>query len=295
MFTEGVSYSNLVRYWSHPAAAGVDLMRARFRRHEFRRHSHETFAIGLIEVGPEDLGFGTGSDVVASGGLVLINPGEVHTGRAAADNEWSYRVFYPDVDLMTALARELTVGGPPAFREQIVYDRQMFANLRAAHQAADTCDDLTSSSLLQATFGRLLSRYGEPVRRRLAASASCGYVDRATAVLLDRMTSPPSLDELAALVGTGKFALLRAFLKVHGMPPYEYLSQLRVRRVQRMLESGAGLADVAAAVGFTDQSHMSRRFREVIGMPPGAYRRAYHEVAQSGTRHDARRISTVVR
>lgn len=68
-----------------PAVAGVDLMRARFRRHEFRRHSHETFAIGVTEVGAEDLGFG--ADVVVPGGLILINPGEVHTGRAAADGE----------------------------------------------------------------------------------------------------------------------------------------------------------------------------------------------------------------
>jgi AraC-like DNA-binding protein len=272
-----VSDPNLVRYWSHPAVAGVDLMRARFRRHEFRRHSHETFAIGLIEVGPEDLGFGAGSGVVASGGVVLINPGEVHAGRAAADNEWSYRVFYPDPQLMTALARELSVGGPPAFREQIVYAPQLFADLRAAHQAADTCDDLTSSYLLQVTLGQLLTRYGEPARRRLATSTSRRYVDRATTVLHDRMMSPPTLDELAVLVGTGKFALVRAFRTVHGLPPYAYLNQLRVRRVQRMLERGIGLADAAAAVGFTDQSHMSRNFRGIVGVPPGAYRRVRKE------------------
>ncbi|GIF76218.1 AraC family transcriptional regulator [Asanoa siamensis] len=272
-----MSSSNLVRYWSHPAVAGVDLMRARFRRHEFRRHSHETFAIGLIETGPEDLGFGTGSDIAASGGVVLINPGEVHAGRAAADNEWSYRVFYPDPELITALAKELTVGGPPAFREQIVYAPQMFADLRAAHQAADKCDDLASSYLLQVTLGRLLTRYGEPARRRLTAFASRQYVDRATAVLHERMMSPPTLDELAALVGTGKFALLRAFHTVHGVPPYVYLNQLRVRHVQRMLERGVGLADAAAAAGFTDQPHMSRNFRAIIGVAPGAYRRECEE------------------
>ncbi|WP_203995586.1 AraC family ligand binding domain-containing protein [Virgisporangium aurantiacum] len=120
-------------------------MHARFRRHRFRRHSHETFAIGLIEAGPEDLGFSTGTDVVTAGGLVLINPGDVHTGRAAADNAWSYRVFYPDVELIAALAGELAFGRPPVFRERIVYSPQLFAALRAAHRAAGTRDDLSGA------------------------------------------------------------------------------------------------------------------------------------------------------
>lgn len=268
----GVSEGNRVRYWRHPAVSGVDLMRARFHRHAFARHSHETFCVGVTEVGTENLGFGTGPDLVGPGGLILINPGEVHTGQAAAPGEWGYRALYPTVELISAIADELRIGGgAPAFRERIVYDRQSAAAFVAAHRAAEDGEALESSTLMHTALARLLHRYSGPPRRP-TAPAGGHQVAEASAVLRDRMLAPPTLDELAELVGTGKFALLRAFHAVHGLPPFTYLTQLRVRRVRGLLEAGVRPAEAAVAAGFADQAHMSRHFHRMVGIPPGAYR-----------------------
>jgi len=51
-------------------------------------------------------------------------------------------------------------------------------------------------------------------------------------------------------------------------------SRLRVERAARLLrESDRGLADIAMATGFCDQSHMNRLFRRVLGRPPTEIRR----------------------
>jgi AraC-like DNA-binding protein len=69
------------------------------------------------------------------------------------------------------------------------------------------------------------------------------------------------------------FALLRAFRGETGLPPHAYLNQLRVRLARRLLDRGVAPAEVAAEVGFADQAHLTRHFKRVMGVPPGAYQR----------------------
>jgi AraC-like DNA-binding protein len=87
------------------------------------------------------------------------------------------------------------------------------------------------------------------------------------------MADPPSLDELSAATGLGPFALLRAFRAETGLPPHAYLNQLRVRQARSLLDGGLAPAQVAACTGFADQAHLTRHFKRVVGVPPGAYQR----------------------
>lgn len=264
------------KYWAHPAVPGVDLMRARFVRHAFGRHSHPTFAIGVVERGLERLRIGDRTEYVGPGGLVLINPDVVHTGAPAMTGGWAYRVLYPPAQLLA----ELTGAASPWFAEPLVDDRDAAAAVLAAHRAAEQGDALTSSTLLLTMLAGLGARHGRarPDHTTHAAHAGthhAGARQAATArdVLAERLVDPPSLDELAALVGTGRFALARAFRHRYGLPPHAYLNEQRVRRACALLETGQPPSAVAAAVGFADQAHLTRHFRRVVGVPPGQYRR----------------------
>lgn len=260
-------------YWAHPAVPGVDLMRARFVRHAFAPHSHPTFAIGVVERGVERLRIGDRTEYVGPGGLVLLNPDVVHTGAAAAAGGWTYRVLYPPATLLA----ELAGAAPPWFERALVDDREAAAAVVAAHRAAEDGDPLTSSTLLLTTLAGLGSRYGRARRGHAGDHAGSRAGDRradaAREVLRDRLVDPPSLDELAGLVGAGRFALVRAFRRRFGLPPHAYLNQQRVRRACALLAAGHAPAAVAAAVGFADQAHLTRHFRRMIGVPPGQYRR----------------------
>jgi AraC-like DNA-binding protein len=73
--------------------------------------------------------------------------------------------------------------------------------------------------------------------------------------------------------GMSPFALLRAFRDDTGLPPHAYLNQLRVRLARRLLDRGLAPALVAAEAGFAGQAHLTRHFKRVVGVPPGAYQR----------------------
>lgn len=80
-----------------------------------------------------------------------------------------------------------------------------------------------------------------------------------------------TLDELAALAGLSTFQVLRLFRSEVGIPPHAYLVQLRVARARRLISSGMAPAEVAATVGFADQSHLGRHFRAIAARTPAAY------------------------
>ncbi|NYE48599.1 AraC-like DNA-binding protein [Spinactinospora alkalitolerans] len=261
------------RYWRHPGLPDVELMRARFVRHTFNRHIHETYTIGLIEAGIEEYAYRGETQRVGRGGLALVEPHEVHTGHAGVPEGWRYRVMYPSVELVSAVAAEIGVPGPPAFRTSVLDDPATADLLRRAHLATEQGDRLSASSLTRRGLARLLQRHARTAPGLRPAGGSPGAVSEARDILQVRLVDPPSLEELAAAVGATPFALLRAFRAAYGLPPHAYLNQLRVHEARALLGSGRSPADVAALVGFADQSHLTRHFKRHLGLPPGAYRR----------------------
>jgi AraC-like DNA-binding protein len=148
-------------------------------------------------------------------------------------------------------------------------------------RAADEGNALAADTLLRVAVTRLLRVNGGTLPQREVRSAGARIAVRARAVLEERMAAPPTLEELAADLGVGPFALLRAFRDVYGMPPHTWLTDARVRRARRLLDAGTGPASAAVEVGFTDQPHLNRHFTRIVGVPPGAYQRERKNVQDS--------------
>jgi transcriptional regulator GlxA family with amidase domain len=82
-----------------------------------------------------------------------------------------------------------------------------------------------------------------------------------------------SIHVLAAVAGLSTYHFARAFKQSEGMTPHDYVVQCRIRRTQELLAStNQPVSEIAGAVGFADQSHCTRRFREHIGITPSRYR-----------------------
>lgn len=262
------------RYWRFSGLPETELLTARFVTTAFTRHTHPTYTIGVITGGIEEYTHERGRARVGPGGLAVVGPGEVHTGHAGIPEGWSYRVFYPLPEVVADIARELGMRGTPAFTESGIHAPEAARVLATAHVAAENGDRLTASSLARQGLGMLLRSHGRERAAGPAGHAARPEVERARRILAGRLVDPPTLEELAAGLGIGPFALSRAFRAVHGLPPHAYLNQLRVDRARALLASGRRAGEVAAEVGFADQPHLTRHFKRHLGVPPVAYQRA---------------------
>ncbi|MCI3930349.1 AraC family transcriptional regulator [Streptomyces sp. AN091965] len=253
--------------------ATLDLLTARFDRHRYAPHAHDEFTVGVCVAGSEIIDYRGGRLDIGPGAVVVLAPGEPHTGRPAPGDGYAYRAMYPAPHLLADATRDL-----PHFREAVVDDRQLAEALYAAHtdlSGDGTTDPLTAlaaESRIAWLLSTLARRHGSA---RPAPDAVPGAAVVALAVrdrLADDLRTPPTLADLAAETGLSRYQLLRAFRTTMGMPPYAWLAQHRVARARALLEAGRRPAEVAALVGFADQAHLTRWFRRVLGVTPAAYR-----------------------
>jgi AraC family transcriptional regulator, transcriptional activator of the genes for pyochelin and ferripyochelin receptors len=110
---------------------------------------------------------------------------------------------------------------------------------------------------------------------RLVMPIQMDEVDRiheARKILLQRINHPPSLIELARLVGLNDNALKRGFRRVFGTTVFGYLHDYRLEQAQQLLASGEmNVSEVAAVIGFESRSYFSIAFRKKFGMNPKEY------------------------
>lgn len=261
-------------YWRASDLGNLDLLRATFVKHAFARHAHEGFAIGVIERGAEMFSYRGAIHRAPAGSIVLINPGEPHTGQAAASDGWSYSMLYPESSLLRAVATELAgrARATPYFPEPVVYDPPVATLLRRLHTLLEQSDaTLERESQLYAVCAYLLVRHAAERPQRSTVGDEPGRVALARDYLEAHLEENVNLDDLARLTNLSPFHLLRVFRREMGLPPHAYLTQLRIVQAKRLLAAGMSLPEVAQATGFSDQSHLTRHFKRQVGVSPGRY------------------------
>lgn len=100
-------------------------------------------------------------------------------------------------------------------------------------------------------------------------------IRKVQAYITENLGAALTIGDLAALVGLSRFHFSRAFKNTFGEAPHRFVIRRRVERAQGlMLTTSDSLADIALTCGLVDQAHLGRIFRQIVGEPPGAWRRA---------------------
>lgn len=102
-------------------------------------------------------------------------------------------------------------------------------------------------------------------------------VHDARQVMLSRYQEPPSLHELAAMVGTNECTLKRAFKEEYGLTVFQCLFDYRMALAAKyLLDSQRPISEIATLLGFDYQSHFCTAFRRKFAMSPTDYRAQHH-------------------
>lgn len=261
--------SERAEYRRDPATS-IELLRARYVRHAFLPHAHPTYALGVIGGGAEGYRY-RGEQVVATrGSVVVIAPGELHTGQAAHPGGWTYRMAYPDPRWLEDAHTAQGGRGRPEFARSVIEDPALAQALKLALDSLyQGHDPLAAETRWHEALGLLVGRHAVPARGTVPAAR--GPVRQVRALLQEEPAQPHTLATLARGVGLSPAHLARAFRTEVGLPPHAYLLGVRVALARSLLHQGLTPAQAAAEAGFADQSHLTRTFKRMIGVTPGAY------------------------
>lgn len=265
--------STSATYGLSQSLGDVEFLSAHFTAHRFAPHSHPGFAVGAVRSGACRIWHRGESYVAQRGDLVLIDPGAPHSADAAANDAWDYCAVYFSIDTARDWLPQLSER--PAFKAVVAHDEGLSAQLE---QLCSTLGEDPEHARAAGAFGpfieALFSRFGQVAHSPVESSRDEQSAPWAARRFIDEnFTRPVRIDELAELTKRSPFSLIRSFSRTFGMPPYAYLTHLRIERAKELLLEGRRISDTAFSVGFSDQSHLTRFFRRVVGVPPGVWLR----------------------
>ncbi|MGH7515920.1 MAG: helix-turn-helix transcriptional regulator [Gemmatimonadales bacterium] len=230
-------------------------------RERFRNHVHESVHVCAVLAG--------GFLERRRGGAVDVAPGTVRCSAAARH----------DLDFAREGARCLVLeladderevlgrfpGSPIFLRDNWLVT--LSERLDTAAQRSDAAGTLALETLAIELLAQVARR-----RQPRATRSPPGWLRRVRE-RLHELRPPPTLQELASYAGVHRVHVARAFRDHFGLPLGDYARRLRLERAYRLLlDTDWPLAQVAAELGFADQSHLTRSVRTAYGTSPARLR-----------------------
>lgn len=245
----------------------------------FRDHMHHHYVIGRVHAGTRRLVCNDEVFTLEPDDLFIFNPDAVHGCEKKTYQHFAY-------DSIT-IAPELLEGAvltSPVVRD--VELRRLFDELIEAIEAHAADEEIRSRALQLASALEVDAEGGEggedgegeggaeqPETQPETQPAHREAALRVFAHMKGNLSQPLSVAELAHQEGLSEFALIRAYRAQFAITPLQHLHALRVECACELLALGVAPADVAAEVGFSDQAHLTRMFKERMGVTPAAYRK----------------------
>jgi AraC-like DNA-binding protein/quercetin dioxygenase-like cupin family protein len=263
-----------------PMAGGssLELMRTSYRAQSFPRHTHDFFTIGLVLRGAGTLWYRGADHLARRGDVVVIPPGEVHTGSVAPGADvLEYVAAHVPAEVVADLLDDVDPGEAD-LEAPVILDDAVASQLRRLEHAAsgDPAARQAAEEALTNAVGLLV--HGHRRHRSMSAPyrPSEPRVVHTVRELLDDCygdNARTSLRALSLRAGVSPFHLVRVFTRAVGLSPHQYLVQTRIRHAARLLAQGLPCSFVAAMTGFADQSHLTTQFKRYLGITPASYQR----------------------
>ncbi len=257
---------NRAQFRVAPGLPGVSLLTADFTTHEYAAHAHDTFVFAVTEAGGATFRTRSRTDQTRPGALLVFNPEEAHASRLDERRRWRYRAVYIAAGLVREVAEALGFAALPMIDRNQIDDAGLVAAFADAHLACSReTDGLAAGEALRTCLARLLADHCGRRRSEPRADTRIGRViDYVRAHYAEELT----LEDLARQIDLSPFQLCRSFRRTLGMPPYGYVTQIRLRAAIGLMRDGLGMAEAATAVGFYDQAAMNRHFKRTHGFTP---------------------------
>lgn len=252
-----------------PAVDGItEVFHAHIVDWGYPAHSHDTWTVLIVDQGAIDYSLDQRHRAASSSTVSILPPGVIHDGRPAsrARDGFRKRNLYLAHD---QLPSDL-VG--PAVDRAVLRDPTLRRALSELH------DGLLAGEEPLDGEGRL-ALIRDRIECRLRSVAAPELVETGVAhqlrLLLDEhLVESMKLSDAASMLDRSVPHLVRSFTAAFGVSPHAYVVGRRIDAARPLLLAGVPPAEVATAVGFYDQAHLTRHFRKHLSTTPARFARS---------------------
>lgn len=260
-----------------------------FMRRDFTEHHHTAIEIsyicsgsGIYRIRGEEVEF-------RAGDLFFFGTNEVHCITDVFDGEEMRLLnlhleprFLWTIEENLANSRLINFFIERAAEIPFLIDRQssslsaLLLSMRDEANAKGAAYDLMMKVSLLELLVLIMRSYGYDEKQipRQTHSIHFKSVGAALDYIHENLSSPLSLDELAAKAGMSRTYFCQIFKKLNGLSPWDYIGIKRVEKAKYMLRGDSkSVLDISFECGFNNISHFNRIFKRITGQTPSEYRK----------------------
>ncbi len=266
--------SNQFTFWRSEQLFNIDFASYSLAHHGFSRHFHDHYVIELVIKGADEFYCNGKTYTAEKNQLVLINPGEVHTGSTVLDTPLQYFSLYPDKKTLEEVAEAvgINLSSDFNFQRSLLNHSVLTEKFHLLYQSFILKADPASQQEIFLDCMQTLLKLPASNRSRVTLE---NKKDRRVEFLIDfirtHFKEDVSLQQMADMVRLNPFHLVRLFKKVIGVSPYDYLINTRAEHSRQLLRKGYKVQEAAQQAGFYDSSHLNRSIRKIAGTSPKSF------------------------
>lgn len=234
--------------------------------HDFPRHSHDAFCIGIVTDGRLKLECTNREYILEKNNVYFIPPHTEHRITSVNENQYGYVV----VCVKDSFIEQ--------YNNATLYDY--------------VCDD-EKTGLQILNICRFYERsnnytqFEESIKQFLKSNVKVNLkalkkndneiVMEAVNYIIEHLDEPFNLDIISDYVHISKYHFLRLFKTQMGTAPYQFYLQGKVKKIKQGLLNKQNPANMAYDLNFTDQSHLCNTFKKYVGLTPAQFKKSYKE------------------
>lgn len=240
----------------------------------FPRHTHDEYVLSANLQGDEHIWLDGRSLDVNPGQVTVYNPLAVQ-GSAFGPSGVEYISLHLAPQALARVIAENNLDHPngcPSFDQGVLQHPGLFQAIVDFARVRAQSPEEDEEALINLLNQLLEQPSSTPGEQRSAVLHTVQF-------MREHLWRRLELNELARIARLSKYHFVRCFKKATGLAPLQYHMQLRLSEARRHLRGGLHPQEVAATLGFYDQSHFINAFRRTQGLTPHTYWMAHRAVA----------------
>lgn len=239
----------------------------------FRQHSHPQLSLGAIIGGTTHIHRAGKETICEEGDLVLIEPDGVHSCNPVNNQTRSYHMLYLNVDWCLQRLSALFAQNVEQFTcdNLVIRDPKLFQHYIGLIELSKSNELTAIGPQLDSLIINLLSSYCSPIAGHREIDSIPAQIKRE---LINSIELPPSLEDLSKRFSLRPETILRSFKKAYGLTPKRFVLNARIEKAKIFMKNGESIANIALALGFSDQAQFHKVFVDYTASTPGQYLKA---------------------
>lgn len=215
---------------------GLELKEATFKNKTFPIHFHETFSIGVIKKGIENLKVNDYNIIATSKSVVIINQNELHSNAFYNHEDWTYQTISLGIDALNFISKENNLKSDGQFVFQnLIEDKFLYNAISIFHKNAH----LDSQAQMNSISSYLLKNYLVKKEEKMSHYPEWkNTIDDIKEMMTNNLIDKINLENIANKHDKNSFQLIRAFKAHTGLTPIAYLTLIKLNKSKILIANG---------------------------------------------------------